>query len=214
VVALLARSLWEASGRWAKLDETMFALAQGKREWALKPVSCPGHIQIFNHRVRSFRDLPLGFSEFGACHRNEASGALHGLVRTHAFVQDDAHVFCRKDHIEGEVARFCALLRRIYADFGFADLRVGISTRRVLRAGARRGLGSRRSRACGGRTRPPGSTSPGSRARAHSAGRNSNTACATAPVASGNAATSKSTSCCPSCSRPVSSASTMRARGR
>jgi threonyl-tRNA synthetase len=97
-------------------------------------VSCPGHIQIFNHRVRSLRDRPLRFSEFGACRRNDASGALHGLIRTHAFVQDDAHVFCRGDHIESEGARFCALLRR-------------------------RGLASRRSRACGGRTGPPGSIS-------------------------------------------------------
>jgi threonyl-tRNA synthetase len=114
----------------------MFVLSQGERWSALKPVSCPGHIQIFNQRVRSFRELPLRLSEFGVCHRNELSGALQGLMRTRAFVQDDAHVFCREDHIESEVARFCALLRRIYADFGFADLHVGFSTRPALRAGS------------------------------------------------------------------------------
>jgi threonyl-tRNA synthetase len=133
---LMARSLWEASGHWENFGDTMFVLSQGERESALKPVSCPGHIQIFNQRVRSFRDLPLRLSEFGACHRNEASGALQGLMRTRAFVQDDAHVFCREEHIESEVARFCALLRRIYADFGFADLRIGFSTRPALRAGS------------------------------------------------------------------------------
>jgi threonyl-tRNA synthetase len=133
---LMARSLWEASGHWENFGDTMFALGQGEREAALKPVSCPGHIQIFNQRVRSFRDLPLRLSEFGACHRNEASGALQGLMRTRAFVQDDAHVFCREADIESEVARFCALLRLIYADFGFAELRVGYSTRPALRAGS------------------------------------------------------------------------------
>jgi threonyl-tRNA synthetase len=133
---LMARALWEASGHWDNFGANMVALALGEREFALKPVSCPGHIQIFNQRVRSFRDLPLRLSEFGACHRNEASGALQGLMRTRAFVQDDAHVFCREEHIESEVARFCALLRRIYADFGFNALRIGFSTRPALRAGS------------------------------------------------------------------------------
>jgi threonyl-tRNA synthetase len=133
---LMTRALWEASGHWDNFGANMFALAQGEREFALKPVSCPGHIQIFNQRVRSFRDLPLRLSEFGACHRNEASGALQGLMRGRAFVQDDAHVFCREEHIESEVARFCALLRRIYADFGFNALRIGFSTRPALRAGS------------------------------------------------------------------------------
>jgi len=133
---LLARSLWEASGHWEKFGDNMFAFQDGERAFALKPMSCPGHIQIFNKRLRSFRDLPLRFCEFGACHRYEPSGALQGLMRTRAFLQDDAHIFCRDDQIEAEVARFCDLLRAVYADFGFADFAVGFSTRPALRAGA------------------------------------------------------------------------------
>ncbi len=133
---LLARSLWEASGHWQKFGDAMFSLAEAERQFALKPMSCPGHIQIFNQRVRSFRELPLRLAEFGLCHRNEPSGALHGLMRGRAFVQDDAHVFCTEAQIVGEVARFCALLRRVYADFGFDEVSVGFSTRPAERAGA------------------------------------------------------------------------------
>jgi threonyl-tRNA synthetase len=133
---LLARSLWEASGHWQKFGEAMFSLEDGERAFALKPMSCPGHIQIFNRHVRSFRELPLRLAEFGLCHRNEPSGALHGLMRGRAFVQDDAHVFCSAAEIVPEVARFCALLRRVYADFGFEEVRVGFSTRPAERAGA------------------------------------------------------------------------------
>ncbi len=133
---LLARSLWEASGHWEKFGDDMFVLGDGERALALKPMSCPGHIQIFNKRIRSFRDLPLRFCEFGACHRNEPSGALQGLMRTRAFVQDDAHIFCTEAQIETEVARFCALLRRAYNDFGFPDFTVGFSTRPAIRAGS------------------------------------------------------------------------------
>jgi len=132
---LMARSLWEASGHWEKFGQTMFALEDGGRQLALKPMSCPGHIQIFNQRVRSFRELPLRLSEFGAVHRNEPSGALQGLMRSRAFVQDDAHVFCREEHIADEVAQFCALLGAVYDDFGFSDLHVGFSTRPAQRAG-------------------------------------------------------------------------------
>jgi len=133
---LLARSLWEASGHWDKFAESMFAFADGERAFALKPMSCPGHLQVFNKRTRSYRDLPLRYCEFGACHRNEASGALHGLMRTRAFVQDDAHIFCTEAQIEGEVRRFCELLRAVYADFGFPDFAVGFSTRPAVRAGS------------------------------------------------------------------------------
>jgi threonyl-tRNA synthetase len=133
---LMGRELWEASGHWEKFGESMFALADGDRQLALKPMSCPGHIQIFNQRVRSFRDLPFRLFELGAVHRNEPSGAWQGLMRTRAFVQDDAHVFCREEQIEAEVARFCALLREVYADFGFAGLRVGFSTRPPQRVGS------------------------------------------------------------------------------
>lgn len=138
---LLARSLWEASGHWEKFGDNMFALNEGEgesddRTLALKPMNCPGHVQIFNQGLRSYRELPLRFAEFGACHRNEPSGALLGLMRTQAFVQDDAHVFCREDQIEPEVARFCALLRAVYRDFGFDDFAVGLSTRPERRAGS------------------------------------------------------------------------------
>jgi threonyl-tRNA synthetase len=134
---LLARSLWERSGHWEKFGEhNMIVAGEGRRAFALKPVSCPGHIQIFNKRVRSHRDLPLRLSEFGACHRNEASGALQGLMRTRAFVQDDAHIFCREDQVVEEVARFCGLLRAVYNDFGFPDFAVAFSTRPAVRAGS------------------------------------------------------------------------------
>lgn len=132
---LLDRALWEASGHWAKYADNMFSLPDGARTFALKPMSCPAHIQIFNKRVRSFRDLPLRYCEFGACHRNEPSGALQGLARTRAFVQDDAHIFCAAEHVEAEVARFCALLRSVYADFGFPSFAVGLSTRPAAHEG-------------------------------------------------------------------------------
>lgn len=133
---LLARSLWEASGHWEKFGDDMFAFADGERAFALKPMSCPGHLQVFNKRTRSYRDLPLRYCEFGACHRNEASGALHGLMRTRAFVQDDAHIFCSEEQIVGEVRRFCEMLRAVYGDFGFPDFVVGFSTRPAVRAGS------------------------------------------------------------------------------
>jgi threonyl-tRNA synthetase len=133
---LLDRDLWVRSGHWEKFGAEMFWLQDDNRSFALKPMSCPGHIQIFGHRPRSWRELPVRFAEFGACHRNEASGALLGLMRTRAFVQDDAHVFCTEAQIEAEVARFCLLLKSIYADFGFPDFIVGFSTRPELRAGS------------------------------------------------------------------------------
>jgi threonyl-tRNA synthetase len=133
---LLARSIWEASGHWEKFGENMFTVDDDEASLALKPMSCPGHIELFKQRQRSFRDLPLRLCEFGACHRNEPSGAVLGLMRTRAFVQDDAHVFCKEDQIDEEVARFCDLLRSAYADFGFEDMSVGFSTRPALRAGS------------------------------------------------------------------------------
>ncbi len=132
---LLARTLWEASGHWEKFGASMFTVEDGERSFALKPMSCPGHIQIFNRGVRSYRDLPLRLSEFGACHRNEPSGALLGLMRGRAFVQDDAHVFCTEAQIMAEVARFARLLSAVYGDFGFAEVEVGFATRPASRAG-------------------------------------------------------------------------------
>jgi threonyl-tRNA synthetase len=133
---LLARSLWERSGHLEKFGQNMFMVDDGERVLALKPMSCPGHIQIFNKRVRSYRDLPLRLCELGACHRNELSGALSGLMRTRAFEQDDAHIFCRADQIHEEVHRFCVLLKAAYLDFGFSDYAVKFSTRPLARAGA------------------------------------------------------------------------------
>jgi threonyl-tRNA synthetase len=133
---LISRALWERSGHWARFAENMFVFADGERAFALKPMNCPGHVQVFRQRVRSWRDLPLRLSEFGACHRYEPSGALHGLMRARAFTQDDAHVFCRLDQVDGEVARFCALLRRVYARFGFDDFVIGFSTRPAAREGS------------------------------------------------------------------------------
>ena len=133
---ILARSLWEQSGHWEKFGQDMFALEAEGRPLAIKPMSCPCHIQIFNKRVRSFRDLPMRYFEFGAVHRSEPSGALHGLFRTRAFVQDDAHVFCREDQVEAEVRRFCQIQTALYADFGFDAVEVRFSTRPEVRAGA------------------------------------------------------------------------------
>ena len=133
---ILARSLWERSGHWDMYGAAMFALEAEGRPLAIKPMSCPCHIQIFNKRVRSFRDLPMRYFEFGAVHRSEPSGALHGLFRTRAFVQDDAHVFCREDQVEAEVRRFCQIQTRLYADFGFHEVEARFSTRPEARAGS------------------------------------------------------------------------------
>jgi threonyl-tRNA synthetase len=132
---LLSRALWEKSGHWEKFGDNMFAFADGENAQALKPMSCPAHVQVFNKGIRSFRDLPLRYAEFGACHRNEPSGALLGLMRTRAFVQDDAHVFCTFDQVEAEVANFCRLVHEVYRDFGFGDVAVAFSSRPQVRAG-------------------------------------------------------------------------------
>ncbi|WP_233852279.1 threonine--tRNA ligase [Paraburkholderia sp. HD33-4] len=135
---LLARSLWEKSGHWEKFGAAMYSLADAEegRALCLKPMSCPCHVQVFNQRVRSYRELPVRYSEFGACHRDEPSGSLEGLKRTRAFVQDDAHVFCAVSDIESEVGRFCALLRDVYADLGFPAFTVALATRPASRAGS------------------------------------------------------------------------------
>jgi threonyl-tRNA synthetase len=133
---LLSRSLWERSGHWQKFGANMFVFADGERSFALKPMNCPGHVQQFRQQIRSYRDLPVRFSEFGACHRYEPSGALHGLMRSRAFTQDDAHVFCLPEQIEAEVAQFCDLLRRVYGRFGFQDFIIGFSTRPPAREGS------------------------------------------------------------------------------
>jgi len=134
---LLDRSLWEASGHWEKFGEHMFTVtADEDRTLAIKPMNCPAHVQIFKLGVKSYRDLPLRMAEFGSCHRNEPSGALHGLMRVRAFVQDDAHIFCTEEQITGETVAFCELLLQIYRDFGFTDVMVKFSDRPAVRAGA------------------------------------------------------------------------------
>lgn len=133
---LIDRSLWETSGHWDKFREHMFTATSEDRVLALKPMNCPGHVQIFRQGIKSYRDLPLRMAEFGSCHRNEPSGALHGLMRVRAFVQDDAHIFCTEDQITSETTVFCDLLQSVYRDFGFDDLIVKFSDRPAMRAGS------------------------------------------------------------------------------
>jgi threonyl-tRNA synthetase len=133
---LLDRSLWEMSGHWEKFREHMFTAESEDRVLALKPMNCPCHIQIFKQGLKSYRDLPLRMAEYGACHRNEPSGALHGIMRVRAFTQDDAHIFCTEDQIKAESSRFFELLLSVYKDMGFSDVRVRLADRPALRAGS------------------------------------------------------------------------------
>lgn len=134
---VMPRSLWERSGHWAKYKENMFITESEKRLFALKPMNCPGHVEIFKQGIKSYKDLPLRLAEFGSCTRNEPSGSLHGIMRIRGFVQDDAHIFCTEEQISSEVSKFCALLKRMYADFGFAEdkILVKFSTRPEQRVG-------------------------------------------------------------------------------
>ena len=129
-------SLWKRSGHWDNFRENMFFTESESRDYAVRPMNCPGHVQIFNQGLKSYRDLPLRLAEFGSCHRNEPSGALHGLMRVRGFTQDDAHIFCTEAQIEPEVIRFIDLLQRVYADFGFNDILVKLSTRPAKRVGS------------------------------------------------------------------------------
>jgi threonyl-tRNA synthetase len=129
-------SLWKRSGHWDNFRENMFFTESEKRDYAVKPMNCPGHVQIYNQGMKSYRDLPLRLAEFGSCHRNEPSGALHGLMRVRNFTQDDAHIFCTEAQIEPEVSSFIDLLQRVYADFGFDDIQVKLSTRPAKRVGS------------------------------------------------------------------------------
>ena len=133
---VMDRVLWEKSGHWENYRENMFITESEKRDYAVKPMNCPGHVQIFNQGVKSYRDLPLRIAEFGSCHRNEPSGALHGLMRVRGFVQDDAHIFCTEAQIQDEAGRFIDLLRKVYGDFGFNDIAIKLSTRPPKRIGA------------------------------------------------------------------------------
>jgi len=133
---LMDKVLWEKSGHWEKFRDAMFTSESEERVLAVKPMNCPGHVQIFNQGIKSYRDLPLRIAEFGCCHRNEPSGALHGLMRVRAFVQDDAHIFCTEDQIKAETKAFIDLLQSVYKDLGFTDVRVKFSDRPPTRAGS------------------------------------------------------------------------------
>ncbi len=133
---VIDRSLWEKSGHWEKFRDDMFVTESEKRQFAIKPMNCPAHIQIYNHGLKSYRDLPLRLAEFGSCHRNEPSGTLHGLMRVRNFVQDDAHIFCTEEQILPEVSDFIDLLFEIYRDFGFSEVLIKLSTRPEKRVGA------------------------------------------------------------------------------
>ena len=133
---VMDKTLWEKSGHWQNYHDNMFVTASETREYAVKPMNCPGHVQIFNNSLHSYRDLPLRLAEFGSCHRNEPSGSLHGLMRVRGFTQDDAHIFCTEAQIEAEVADFIQMLYQVYGNFGFNDVLVKLSTRPEKRVGA------------------------------------------------------------------------------
>ncbi len=133
---IMDRSSWEKSGHWENYHENMFVTGSENREYAVKPMNCPGHVQIFNHGLRSYRDLPLRLAEFGCCHRNEPSGALHGLMRVRGFTQDDAHIFCTENQVQDEVSSFILMLEEVYRDFGFDQVLVKLSTRPEKRVGS------------------------------------------------------------------------------
>ena len=132
---VLDKSLWERSGHWENFRENMFTTHSEERNFAIKPMNCPGHVQVFNQGLKSYRDLPLRLAEFGSCHRNEPSGALHGLMRVRGFTQDDAHIFCTSAQIQDEVVSFIDLLQKVYTDFGFKEILVKLSTRPQKRVG-------------------------------------------------------------------------------
>ena len=132
---ILDKGLWEKTGHWDNYRDNMFTTESEKRDYALKPMNCPGHVLIFKSAMRSYRDLPLRYGEFGQCHRNEPSGALHGIMRVRGFTQDDGHVFCTEDHILDECVAYTALLQKVYADFGFNDIIYKVATRPANRVG-------------------------------------------------------------------------------
>ncbi len=133
---IMDKTLWEKSGHWENYRDNMFTTASENRDYAVKPMNCPGHVQIFNHGLHSYRDLPLRLAEFGSCHRNESSGSLHGLMRVRGFTQDDAHIFCTEAQVQSEVSSFIVMLNEIYRDFGFNEVIVKLSTRPEKRVGS------------------------------------------------------------------------------
>ena len=133
---IMDRTLWEKSGHWEHYRDNMFTTSSENRDYAVKPMNCPAHVQIYNHGLHSYRDLPLRLAEFGSCHRNESSGSLHGLMRVRGFTQDDAHIFCTESQVQQEVSSFIVMLNKVYSDFGFSEVIVKLSTRPVKRVGS------------------------------------------------------------------------------
>jgi threonyl-tRNA synthetase len=133
---IIDKSLWEKTGHWDKYRDNMFTTESEKRDYALKPMNCPGHILIFKQGIKSYRDLPLRYGEFGQCHRNEPSGGLHGIMRVRGFTQDDGHIFCTEDQILPECDTFTKVLKKVYEDFGFTDILYKVSTRPAARIGS------------------------------------------------------------------------------
>ncbi len=133
---IMDRTLWEKSGHWENYRDNMFTTSSENRDYAVKPMNCPAHVQIYNHGLHSYRDLPLRLAEFGSCHRNESSGSLHGLMRVRGFTQDDAHIFCTESQVQQEVSSFIVMLNKVYSDFGFSEVIVKLSTRPVKRVGS------------------------------------------------------------------------------
>ncbi|SFW10775.1 threonine--tRNA ligase [Nitrosovibrio sp. Nv17] len=134
--SVLDKGLWERSGHWENFRENMFITHSEERDFAVKPMNCPGHVQVFRQGLKSYRDLPLRLAEFGSCHRNEPSGALHGIMRVRAFTQDDAHIFCTEPQVQDEAVQFIELLQKVYADFGFDEILIKLSTRPEKRVGS------------------------------------------------------------------------------
>ena len=211
---LLDKTLWEKTGHWDKYRENMFTTESEKRDYALKPMNCPGHILIFKQGIKSYRDLPLRYGEFGQCHRNEPTGGLHGIMRVRGFTQDDGHIFCTEDQILPECTAFTALLQKVYKDFGFTDIIYKVATRPEAAHRLRRELGQGRARADGKpaalrlrvRDLPGRGRLLRPEDRVHAQGR--------ASAANGSAAPSRSTSPCPSGWTPSTWARTAPATAR
>jgi threonyl-tRNA synthetase len=133
---ILDRTLWEKSGHWDNYKDNMFTTDSENRHYALKPMNCPGHVQIFKSNLHSYRELPLRYGEFGQCHRNEPSGSLHGMMRVRGFTQDDGHIFCTEDQLLDECTAYTVLLQKVYSDFGFTDVLYKVATRPEKRIGS------------------------------------------------------------------------------
>ena len=194
---IMDKGLWEKSGHWENYQENMFITQSEKRDYAVKPMNCPGHVQVFNQGLRSYRDLPMRLAEFGSCHRNEPSGALHGLMRVRGFVQDDAHIFCTEEQIVAESKAFNELVMKVYKQFDFHDVAIKLSLRPEKRAGSDETWDkAEQGRAM--RSPPAACNGKSCRARALFTAPKSNTTSKTPSGAHGSAALCSSISCCPS----------------